>query len=130
MYGNRNTRWEGDRLYISTRSTGYSIVRDQAYPTMWRVRSPDGALSDMVNRARAVALPAANGMNARIGLDGQGWASAAFEPRAITAAMIAGYQLPNCLKKKGGGGGGGVVMLGWWRRRRASAAAPNLKNAD
>jgi hypothetical protein len=53
MYGNRNTRWEGDRLYISTRSTGYSIVRDQAYPTMWRVRSPDGALSDMVNRARA-----------------------------------------------------------------------------
>jgi hypothetical protein len=31
-------------------------------------------------------------MNARIGLDGQGWASAALEPRAIAAAMIAGYQ--------------------------------------
>src|SRR5262245_3423253 len=40
----------------------------------------------------SVALPAANGMNARIGLDGQGWASAALEPRAIAAAMIAGYQ--------------------------------------
>src|SRR5262249_40582592 len=40
----------------------------------------------------SVALPAANGMKARIGLDGKGWASAVLEPRAIAAAMIAGYQ--------------------------------------
>jgi len=29
------------------------VVPDNKYPTMWRVRSPDGALSDMVNRTRA-----------------------------------------------------------------------------
>jgi hypothetical protein len=40
----------------------------------------------------SVALPAANGMNARMGLDGQGWAGAAPEPRPIAATMIAGYQ--------------------------------------
>jgi hypothetical protein len=45
--------WRGDRLYLGTRYSGYSVVPDQRYPTMWRVRSPDGSLSDMVNRTRA-----------------------------------------------------------------------------
>jgi hypothetical protein len=45
-----------------------------------------------VRRREFIALPAANGMKARIGLDGQGCASAAPEPRPIAAAMIAGYQ--------------------------------------
>jgi len=62
MYGNRNTRWEGDHLYISNRATGYSIVRDQRYPNMYRVRSPNGVLSDIVNRARAKDAAAARAL--------------------------------------------------------------------
>jgi len=46
-------RWKDDRLYDGTRLSGYSIVPDEKYPSMWRVRSPDGTLSDMVNRTRA-----------------------------------------------------------------------------
>lgn len=45
--------WKGDRLYNGTRSSGYSVVPDEQYPTMWRVRSPDSSLSIMVNRTRA-----------------------------------------------------------------------------
>src|SRR5215510_16387727 len=56
----------------------------------WPSSTPRGSKS--ARGTISVALPAANGMNARIGLDGQGWASAALEPRAIAAAMIAGYQ--------------------------------------
>jgi hypothetical protein len=40
----------------------------------------------------SVALPAANGMKARIGLDGQNWATAASEPSPMVATMIAEYQ--------------------------------------
>jgi hypothetical protein len=29
------------------------VIRDATYPTMWRVRWPDGSLSDMVNLSRA-----------------------------------------------------------------------------
>jgi hypothetical protein len=32
---------------------GVRVVPDETYPNMWRVRQPDGTLSDMVNRARA-----------------------------------------------------------------------------
>jgi hypothetical protein len=45
--------WKGDRLYLSNRLSGYSIVPDERYPSMWRVRHPDGSLSDMINRTRA-----------------------------------------------------------------------------
>lgn len=33
-----------------------SLVEDTKYPGMWRVRYPDGALSDMFNLTRAKAL--------------------------------------------------------------------------
>lgn len=33
--------------------TAPSIERDATYPNMWRVRWPDGRLSDMVNLTRA-----------------------------------------------------------------------------
>jgi hypothetical protein len=46
-------QWKGDRLYVGTRSSGYSIVPDKRYPQMWRVRHPNGSLSDMINRTRA-----------------------------------------------------------------------------
>ena len=29
------------------------VVKDETYPTMWRIRLPDGSLSDMVNLTRA-----------------------------------------------------------------------------
>jgi hypothetical protein len=49
----RNWKWEGDRLKIEGRLSGYSIVPDEKYPQMWRVKHPNGRLSDMVNRIRA-----------------------------------------------------------------------------
>jgi len=45
--------WKGNRLYLESRFSGYQIQIDEKYPTMWRVRSPDGTLSDMVNLSRA-----------------------------------------------------------------------------
>jgi hypothetical protein len=46
--------WKGDRLYFLGKPSGYSVVPDKKYPdVMWRVRRPDGSLSDMVNRTRA-----------------------------------------------------------------------------
>jgi hypothetical protein len=32
---------------------GYSVVPDPEWPAMYRVRSPDGSLTDMVNLSRA-----------------------------------------------------------------------------
>lgn len=34
----------------------YTLVKDAAYPGMWRVRHPDDTLSDMFNLTRASAL--------------------------------------------------------------------------
>jgi len=50
------------RLYDGNKLTGFAVVRDDKYPSMWRVRSPDGSLSDMVNlsRAKDAALAAAH----------------------------------------------------------------------
>jgi len=46
--------WKGDKLYYLGRRSDYSIVQDEKYPQMmWRVRRPDGSLSDMANRTRA-----------------------------------------------------------------------------
>lgn len=53
MSARRQIVWKGDRLYFAGRSSGYSVVQDELYPTMWRVCRPDGSLSDMVNRTRA-----------------------------------------------------------------------------
>jgi hypothetical protein len=55
MYESQNLEWRGDTLRL--RSGGASaprimITQDATYPTMWRVKMPDG-LSDMVNRTRA-----------------------------------------------------------------------------
>ena len=45
--------WRENVLYDNQRDTGFSIVPDEKYSGMWRVRYPDGTLSDMVNRVRA-----------------------------------------------------------------------------
>ena len=44
--------WKGDKLYYLGRRSDYSIVQDEKYPQMWRVRLLDGSLSDMANRTR------------------------------------------------------------------------------
>ena len=53
MIGWRQLNWNGNRLRHGTRLSGYEIVQDKTYPTMWRVRQPNGALSDIVNLSRA-----------------------------------------------------------------------------
>ena len=44
--------WVGDELVYGKR-TLLRIERDGVYLEMWRVRLPDGSLTDMVNRTRA-----------------------------------------------------------------------------
>lgn len=46
-------RWEGNRLRYGKRLTAYAVVPSDTARGMWRVQSPDGDLSDIVNHARA-----------------------------------------------------------------------------
>lgn len=65
MISRDGLKWQGDRLYFGNRLMA-SIEPDSKYPNMWRVRLPDGKLSDMVNQtsardaARALALAQLN----------------------------------------------------------------------
>ena len=45
--------WRNNELYAGERRMKVAIVLDRKYPEMWRVRYPDGYLSDMVNKTRA-----------------------------------------------------------------------------
>ena len=40
-------------LIIGAKDTGAAVVPDDRWPGMWRVRTPDGRVSDMVNLTRA-----------------------------------------------------------------------------
>jgi len=53
-------------LFVGRRRT-IQIERDSKYSQMWRVRLPDGSLSDMVNltRAKDAALDIAEGIEGR-----------------------------------------------------------------
>ena len=55
MSGSRrsNMAWREHWLTYHGRLSGYSVVQDERYSSMWRVQSPDGSVSDMVNRTRA-----------------------------------------------------------------------------
>jgi hypothetical protein len=46
-------RWQGRKLIINRQPSGFSIERTSAYPKMWRIRSADGTVSEMVNLTRA-----------------------------------------------------------------------------
>jgi len=48
MKERKDLHWQGPYLYAGTRRAA-AIVQDKTYPGMWRVRQPDGSLSDMVN---------------------------------------------------------------------------------
>ena len=53
-YANSELIWRGDRLALKGRaSPAVEIVPEDSYPGMWRIRTQDGSLSDMVNRSRA-----------------------------------------------------------------------------
>ena len=53
MYGRQDLIWDGRRLrLLSNRGALASIEPDQIWPGMWRVRLPDGYLTDMVNLSR------------------------------------------------------------------------------
>ena len=52
----RDLVWRGDRLVLRSGGRGglyVEVVADATYPGMFRVRLPDGELTDMVNRTRA-----------------------------------------------------------------------------
>jgi hypothetical protein len=55
-YANSELIWRGDRLALKggrRASPAVEIVPGDSYPSMWRIRTRDGSLSDMVNRTRA-----------------------------------------------------------------------------
>jgi hypothetical protein len=46
--------WRGYALYLGARTAPLlCVVPDGDYPNMWRVKHPDGRLSDMANLSRA-----------------------------------------------------------------------------
>jgi len=51
-YASSELNWNGDRLCLGDREI-VRVIRDAAYPRMWRVRKPDHRLTDMVNKTRA-----------------------------------------------------------------------------
>ena len=53
MYGYRETRWDGYRLRLSTGRILATIEPDRDWVGMFRVRLPDGRLTDMTNLTRA-----------------------------------------------------------------------------
>jgi hypothetical protein len=52
VYNNIDLLWKGNELRLKGR-TIVEIVEDSKYPGMWRVKKPDGSLTDMVNITRA-----------------------------------------------------------------------------
>jgi len=52
VYGGQNLTWVQQGVAWAVRHCGTELARvvpDEKYPGMWRVRSPDGRLSDMAN---------------------------------------------------------------------------------
>jgi hypothetical protein len=48
----RDAVWRGNRLFFRRKLVA-TIIQDEKYPSMWRVRLPNGHVSDMVNLIRA-----------------------------------------------------------------------------
>jgi hypothetical protein len=53
IFGRNELKWEGDRLRLHSGRLLATVEPDQKWNGMWRVRLPNGFLSDMVNRTRA-----------------------------------------------------------------------------
>jgi hypothetical protein len=46
-------RWDKNVLLYRDNPSGYEVVQDEKYPSMYRVRFPDGTLTEMANLTRA-----------------------------------------------------------------------------
>jgi hypothetical protein len=53
IYGYQDIEWEGQRLRLSTGRLLATVEPDRNWAGMYRVRLPNGHLTDMVNLARA-----------------------------------------------------------------------------
>jgi hypothetical protein len=53
MYDRHDLRWDGNRLRMRSGRPLAIVVPDPDWDGMWRVRMPNGNVSDMVNLARA-----------------------------------------------------------------------------
>ena len=53
MYDRHDLRWDGHRLRMRSGRLLATIVPDPDWDGMWRVRTPNGNVSDMVNLSRA-----------------------------------------------------------------------------
>lgn len=53
IYANDELDWIGNKLGLINGRRLVEIVPDEKYPAMWRVKRPDGSLTDMVNITRA-----------------------------------------------------------------------------
>jgi len=53
IYGLQDIRWEGHRLRLLTGQLLATVEPDTQWAGMYRVRLPNGHLTDMVNLARA-----------------------------------------------------------------------------
>jgi hypothetical protein len=54
MLGYSDLTWDADILRKhGSKKTLATVVADETYPTMWRVRMPDGRVSGILNKARA-----------------------------------------------------------------------------
>ena len=51
MYSTKNLNWDGLRLHLGTQLVAAIVEAER--PKMYRIKTPDGRLSDMVNLSRA-----------------------------------------------------------------------------
>jgi len=53
MFDRNDLRWDGNRLRLHSGRLLVTVEPDQGWNGMWRVRMPDGHVTDMVNFTRA-----------------------------------------------------------------------------
>jgi hypothetical protein len=52
MLGRGDMHWKGLSLYLGTKKQDVTVLPDPLYPKMFRLRRPDGSMSDLANLAR------------------------------------------------------------------------------
>ena len=56
MYDTKDVAWKGNRLMPlvgGRKAPSVDIIADARWPGMWRVKRPDGTMTDMANHTRA-----------------------------------------------------------------------------
>lgn len=52
MLGRGDMHWKGLSLYLGTKKQDIAILPDPHFPEMFRLRRPDGSVSDLANLSR------------------------------------------------------------------------------